>query len=83
MAYDPLGDQSARYREIIKAHTCTPEQQAGPDAAECPHCRRPTLHQYTKEPMCGCSPSLRLVSVGDALVHAKFGGSSSSVEAST
>ena len=33
---------------------CIPEQQAGPDATECPECRRLTLHQYTGKPMCGC-----------------------------
>jgi hypothetical protein len=35
-------------------HPCTPEQQAGPGALECPTCGRKTLHQYTREPMCGC-----------------------------
>ena len=35
-------------------HVCTPEQQAGPDAGECPVCHRMTLHQHTGQPMCGC-----------------------------
>lgn len=34
---------------------CTPEEQAGPDARECPMCHRKTLHQYTGAPMCGCA----------------------------
>lgn len=38
---------------------CTPEEQAGPDAGECPFCKRRTLHQYTAEPMCGCRPALQ------------------------
>lgn len=33
---------------------CTPEEQAGPDAGECPACKRKTIHQYTGQPMCGC-----------------------------
>lgn len=33
---------------------CTPEQQAGPNAMQCPSCERWTLHQHTGEPMCGC-----------------------------
>ena len=37
-----------------QVHPCTPEQQAGPDAGECPTCHRKTLHQHTREPMCGC-----------------------------
>ena len=35
---------------------CTPEEKAGPDATQCPMCKRMSLHQYTKEPMCGCEP---------------------------
>lgn len=35
---------------------CSPEDQAGPDATECPECHRLTLHQHTGEPMCGCRP---------------------------
>jgi hypothetical protein len=27
--------------------TCTPEEMAGPDATECPACRRRTVHQWT------------------------------------
>ena len=34
---------------------CTPEEQAGPGAMECPVCKRWTLHQHTGQPMCGCS----------------------------
>lgn len=28
--------------------TCTPEEQAGPDATECPVCGLRTVHQYAK-----------------------------------
>lgn len=37
-----------------KDHPCTPEEQAGPAAAQCPTCKRMTLHQHTSQPMCGC-----------------------------
>lgn len=40
----------ARSRE----NPCTAEEQAGPDAGQCPVCERFTLHQFTSEPMCGC-----------------------------
>ena len=34
--------------------TCTPEQQAGPDATKCPECGKQTVHQYAKVCMaCG------------------------------
>lgn len=53
-AYGPYGNQSERYQELIAERSCTPEQQAGPDAGQCPSCKRMTLHQHTSEPMCGC-----------------------------
>lgn len=46
------------YRQLLesrKDHPCTPEQQAGPDANECPKCKRQTLHQHTRECMAGCA----------------------------
>lgn len=54
----------AEYRELLltreaAGRVCTPEEQAGPDAGECPTCKRRTLHQYTSRPMCGCPPALR------------------------
>lgn len=40
---------------LIERHPgCTPEQQAGKHAGECPECKRRTIHQITREPMCGC-----------------------------
>lgn len=33
---------------------CTPEEQAGPAAKQCPVCKRMTLHQHSREPVCGC-----------------------------
>jgi hypothetical protein len=41
-------------RRDADGRTCTPEQQAGPGADECPVCKRWTLHQHTGQPMCGC-----------------------------
>lgn len=55
MAYDPYSSQSERYQENIATHTCTPEQQAGEGAGECPECHRMTKHQHTDELMCGCT----------------------------
>ena len=41
--------QSECYMELIKEredNPCTPEEQAGKDAFECPKCNRLTAHQY-------------------------------------
>jgi hypothetical protein len=51
------GGNPERYRMVLRERSenpCTPEQQAGPDGKQCPACKRMTLHQYTKWPMCGC-----------------------------
>ena len=38
-------------------HTCTPEQQAGPDATECPRCHRMAAHQLCRVCVaCGHDP---------------------------
>ncbi len=60
-AYDPHGrcTDTDRYRELVASRTCAPEEQAGPDASTCPACGRRTLHQYTREPMCGCPDDAR------------------------
>lgn len=50
----PVGKRNERYSRLIRKRDCTPEQQAGPDAAECPACGRESIHQVTGEPMCGC-----------------------------
>jgi hypothetical protein len=53
-------DPVMRYVELLSArydHPCTPEEQAGPDAQKCPGCGRMTLHQWSRQPMCGCVPS--------------------------
>lgn len=49
-----LGTNYIELVESKKDNPCTPEQQAGPDAKQCPKCGRMTLHQYTAQPMCGC-----------------------------
>ena len=50
--YDDLIVQAAKTGNV-----CTPEEQAGPTALECPHCHRKTLHLFTNELYCGCSPT--------------------------
>lgn len=50
------------YGDLVKqreANPCTPEEQAGPDATQCPTCQRLTLHQSTGECMYGCGAALR------------------------
>lgn len=61
-AQGPVGDAVQRYDQLVKSRTCTPEEQAGPDAKECPECGRKTLHQYTGEAMCGCRPGRKIES---------------------
>ncbi len=46
-----------RYHALMRerrSSPCSPEEQAGPEAWLCPICNKRTLHQYTREPMCGC-----------------------------
>jgi hypothetical protein len=48
------------YTQFLKdreaaGRVCTPEQQAGADAGQCPVCERMTEHMYTRELMCGCT----------------------------
>lgn len=57
-AGDAWGSQGDEYRRLIQTRICTPEQQAGPNAGECPVCRRMTLHQHTGERMCNCPTDL-------------------------
>jgi hypothetical protein len=40
-------DQQALYRELLASRSCTPEQQAGLAATQCPRCKRMTMHQYS------------------------------------
>jgi hypothetical protein len=45
----PYCDVAAQYSQLLderKDNQCTPEQQAGPDARECPTCKRATVHQH-------------------------------------
>ena len=49
---DPFRSQAEHYSELIserKDNPCTPEQQAGEDAGECPKCNRKTIHQIIKQ----------------------------------
>ena len=48
---DPYGNVADEYDRLLHeraARPCTPEQQAGDDATECPRCERRTMHQYAK-----------------------------------
>ena len=49
-----VADNYARLMAERSEAPCSPEDQAGPDARECPRCKRKTIHQHTGEPMCGC-----------------------------
>lgn len=40
------GGDADEYARLIKINTCSPEQQAGPDARTCPKCTRRTVHQH-------------------------------------
>jgi hypothetical protein len=54
-----MGDTDAYYQLVEQRGPtgCTPEQQAGPDATECPRCRRMTQHQHCQVCMVpGCAP---------------------------
>ena len=53
----PYADVAANYARLMgerKDNPCTPEQQAGEFAEECPKCKRKVIHQYTGECMAGC-----------------------------
>ncbi len=41
-------DSVDEYERLVKERECTPEQQAGPDAAKCDPCERMTVHQHAK-----------------------------------
>lgn len=50
-----------RYSDLVaereaSGNICTPEQQAGSNAAKCASCGRMTVHQHTGQPMCRCQP---------------------------
>jgi len=67
-----------KYRELIeerKNDPCTPEEQAGEDATECPKCKRKTVHQYAKICMvCGNKelPLTYLCMISSRLINRKF-----------
>ena len=45
--WEDAGGNSDRYTELVRARNCTPEEQAGDSADDCPECKRKCLHQYT------------------------------------
>jgi len=49
--WQDAGGDPGRYSQLLEDRGgltggCTPEQQAGPDASECPNCKRMTVHQH-------------------------------------
>lgn len=34
------------YQDVVRENNCSPEEQAGPDAAMCEICHRKTVHQH-------------------------------------
>lgn len=51
-----VAEEYSRLLEERKDNPCTPEEQAGLDATECPNCLRKTMHQYCHVCMaCGFS----------------------------
>lgn len=61
VAYLAMSSTADEYQRLMtkrKDNPCTPEAQAGECAGECPSCGRKTIHQHTKEPMCGCSAAV-------------------------
>lgn len=58
-AAGPFGDVAAEYRRLLQERTgpatCTPEEQAGPDALWCYECHRRTFHQHTR--ICMVNPA--------------------------
>jgi len=56
-AHKGYADPIEQYHRLITTRTCTPEQQAGPDAGVCPKCERKTMHQHCNVCMaCGYDP---------------------------
>lgn len=43
--WEDAGGNATRYSHLIATRRCTPEEQAGRRAMECPKCGRRTVHQ--------------------------------------
>ena len=53
---NPIKAQAEHYADLVAERAespCTPEEQAGHDAKDCPKCERKTIHQYAKV-CCAC-----------------------------
>jgi hypothetical protein len=58
LTYGTSEDRVECYQQLIKERNCTPEEQAGPDANQCPICKRKAVHQIINECIaCGYKPS--------------------------
>jgi hypothetical protein len=60
-AQSPFCDEAEEYARLIKERdksgVCSPEEQAGEHASDCPKCTRKTLHQHCGICMaCGFDP---------------------------
>lgn len=56
-AQGPYKDVVKEYSRLVKERDCTPEEQAGPDATDCPKCGRRAAHQLCHVCMaCGYDP---------------------------
>lgn len=56
------GGDPDRYRELLSERKCTPEEQAGERAEECPACHRKTVHQICNVCMNAECPSNKEIS---------------------
>jgi len=58
------GGNPYEYERLLvlrKGNACTPEEQAGDDATNCPTCKRRTVHQYAHVcTLCGYRPNSAL-----------------------
>lgn len=66
-----IEDHAGAYHKLLERRdregkTCTPEEQAGPDATECPECHRMTCHQWCHVCMaCGYDPKPATLRTGE------------------
>lgn len=44
--WQEAGGDADVYTRLMQVRNCTPEEQAGPEATECPECKRRTVHQH-------------------------------------
>jgi hypothetical protein len=47
--WEEAGGDPDYYHHLLRVNNCTPEEQAGEGADECPRCHRRTIHCLTLE----------------------------------